>query len=257
VRLHYRLDGEPGAPVLVLANSLGTTLELWESNLVSLVERYRVLRYDARGHGRSSVLSGPYRVDDLADDVLVLLDELGLERVAFCGLSIGGAVGLRLGASAPQRIERLVVASSSARFGAAETWLERAHTVRTQGVAAISAAVVGRWFTPAFAEAHPEVRATFLRMLEATPPEGYAATCEALAAWDFRERLGDVAVPTLVVAAEDDPATPFEHAELIASGIPGAELAVVEHAAHLVNVEQPHAFLRHVLSHLPERAGRA
>jgi 3-oxoadipate enol-lactonase len=257
VRVHHHLEGDPAAPVLVLSNSLGTTLELWEANLAALTERYRVLRYDVRGHGLSPVVPGPYRVEDIAGDVLELLDELGLERIAFCGISIGGAVGMWLGANVPERIDRLVVMSSSARFGPAETWLERARTVRTHGVASISEAVVGRWFTPAFAAARPDVRDTFLRMLESTPPEGYAASCEAVAAWDFRERLGEVAVPTLVLAAVDDPATPPEHAELIASGIPGAELAVVECAAHLLNVEQPGEFLRHVMSHLGERAGRA
>jgi 3-oxoadipate enol-lactonase len=252
VRLRHRLEGPAAAPVVVLSSSLGTTLELWDSNVGSLTERCRVLRYDHRGHGGSPAPPGPYAVEELGRDVLELLDELDLDRVSFCGISLGGAVGLWLAATAPQRLDRLVVACSSARFGPPETWLERARTVRAEGVSAISEAVVGRWFTPALASDEPAVVERFRGMLEATPAEGYAACCEAIAGWDFAGRLGEVAVPTLVVSAAQDPATPPEHGRAIADGVPGARLAIVDGAAHLVNIERPEEFTTLVLSHVGE-----
>jgi 3-oxoadipate enol-lactonase len=257
VRLHHRFDGPPDAPVLVLSSSLGTTLELWDVNVGALADRFRLLRYDHRGHGASPLQEGPYTVAVLAGDVLELLDEHGLERVSFCGLSLGGAVGLWLGAFGAERIDRLVVACSSARFGPPEGWLERAVTVRSEGVSPIAETVVGRWFTKDFARREPDLVDHYRRMLEATPPEGYADCCEAIAAWDFRKSLGEVRVPSLVISASDDPSTPVEHGRLIAESVPGAELAIVDGAAHLANVAQPAEFARLVLRHLGMEGGRA
>jgi 3-oxoadipate enol-lactonase len=248
VSLHHRLEGG-GARTLVLSGSVGTTLELWDGNVSALSSQYRLLRYDHRGHGRSPVPPGPYTVEDLAEDVLELLDELGLERVSFCGLSLGGAVGMALAVRAPERLERLILCCTSARFGEPETWVERARTVRAAGLEAITDAVLERWFTPAFRAARPEVVARFREQFVATPREGYAACCDALARWDARENLGSIAVPTLAIAAADDPATPPEQLALIASGIPDAELVVLADAAHLVNVEQPEAFASATLGH--------
>lgn len=248
--LYHRLDGPETAPVLVLASSLGTTLELWDANVDVLAEHFRVLRYDHRGHGRSPVPDGPYEVSDLAGDVLELLDEHGVGNVSWCGISLGGAVGLWLAANASERIDRLVVACSSARFGPAEAWNDRARLVRESGLGAISGTVVERWFTPRFQRDEPEVVERFRAMLEATPAEGYAACCEAIAGWDFRERLGEIAVPTLVVSARDDPATPPEHGRLLAGNIPHAEVATISGAAHLANVERPDELSRLVLHHL-------
>jgi 3-oxoadipate enol-lactonase len=250
VRLHHRFDGPADAPVLVLSSSLGTTLELWDANVAALSERCRVLRYDHRGHGSSPVPPGPYSIEELGRDVVELLDELGLERVSFCGISLGGAVGLWLAASEPERLDRLVVACSSARFGPAESWLERARIVRAGGVTAISEAVVGRWFTPALASDDVALVARFRHMLEATPAEGYAACCDAIAGWSFEDRLGEVSAPALVVSAAQDPATPPEHGRTIAGGVPRARLAVVEGAAHLLNVERPDEFSQLVLGHV-------
>ena len=247
LNLRHRLDGPDDAPVLVLANSLGTTLELWDANVASWTDRLRVLRYDLRGHGGSDVPSGPYTVEELGHDVLDLLDRLELERVSYCGLSLGGATGLWLAANAPERIDRLVVACSSARFGEPEPWLERAELVRAKGVAAVADTVVARWFTP---HMRPEVVAAFRAMLVATPAEGYAACCEAVAGWDFRDRLGEISTETLVIAASDDPATPPEHGELIRDGVPSARLVVLDDAAHLANVEQPDAFAALVAAHV-------
>ena len=244
---HHRLEGPEGASVLVLSGSLGTTLELWDANVAELTRRHRVLRYDHRGHGRSATPAGPYAVADLAGDVVELLDRLELDRVSFCGLSLGGAVGMWLGRRFPDRIERLTLCSASPRFGEPDAWRERAATVRARGTGAIADTVVRRWFTPAFQEERPEVVARFRDMLASAPRDGYAACCDALAAWDFRDELGSIGVPTLVVAGADDPVSPPEHAELIAEHVPAATLVVLPSAAHLPNVEQPEAFARAVL----------
>jgi 3-oxoadipate enol-lactonase len=251
VRLHHRLDGPPGAPVVVFANAIGTTLELWDAQVPAFAQRLRVLRYDQLGHGRSDVPPGPYSVELLGRGLLGLLDELGIERFSFCGLSLGGAVGMWLGATEPERIDRLVLAATSARFAPPERWIERAALVRAEGVEPIADATMGRWFTPAFADVAP-----FRAQLVATPPEGYAACCDALAVWDFRASLATIPVPTLVLVGADDPATPPGEARLIADGIPDAELVVVPRAAHLVNVEQPRAFNDAVLAHLTGEEAR-
>ncbi len=218
--LHHRLEGG-GARTLVLSGSLGTTLELWDGNVGALSSQYRLLRYDHRGHGGSPVPPGPYTVEDLAEDVLELLDELGLERVSFCGLSLGGAVGMALAIRAPERLERLILCCTSARFGEPETWVERARTVRAAGLEAIVDTVFERWFTPAFRATRPEVVERFREQFVATPREGYAGCCDALARWDARANLGSIAVPTLAIAAADDPATPPEQLALDRRGHPG------------------------------------
>jgi 3-oxoadipate enol-lactonase len=236
--------------VLALPSSLGTTMELWAPNLARWSESFRVLRYDQRGHGRCQAPDGPYSVEELGLDFLELLDELGIERVSFCGLSFGGATGMWLAAHEPERIDRLVLACTSARFGEPEAWLERAARVREGGVEAVADSVLARWFTPRFAAEQPDVVARFRQLLLDTPPEGYAASCEALAGWDFRDRLAAIRAATLVVAAADDPATPPEHARLLAHGISGANLVVLPAAAHLANVEQAEAFSALVTEHL-------
>ena len=248
--LDYRLEGPEGADVLVLANSLGTTQGLWTRQLPALSERFRVLSYDHPGHGGSSRPDRPATVDILAAGVLGLLDELGLERVSFCGVSLGGMVGMALAHHAPERVDRVVLSCTSAYIGPPEGWHDRARVVRADGMNAIADAVVARWFTPELAQHNPETVARFRAMLVATPPEGYARCCEAIAGWDARERLADIAAPVLVVAGAEDPATPLEHAELIASRIPGARLRVLEGAAHLANVERAEAFTDAVLEHL-------
>jgi 3-oxoadipate enol-lactonase len=225
-------------PVLALPSSLGTTAQLWDANVPSWSDSFRLLPYDQRGRGSVAELGG---------DLLELLDEHGVERVSVCGLSLGGATAMWVAANAPERVDRLVLACTSARFGKPEPWLERAAIVREQGLEPIADAVVARWFTPA---APPELVARFRRMLVATPPPAYAACCEALARWDFRDRLAEIDAPTLVIAAAQDPATPPEHAELIARGIPDAKLVVLADAAHLANVEQADEFSRLVTEHL-------
>jgi 3-oxoadipate enol-lactonase len=232
VSLHHRIDGE-GDRVLVLMGSLGSTLEMWEPQLPALTERFRVIRVDHPGHGGSSLLD-VRSVEGIAAEVAGLLDEIGPERVSFCGLSLGGAVGMRLALDASERLDRLVLCCTSMRFATPEFWDDRARAVREGGVEAIADAVLERWFTPGFADMR-----RYRDMLVATPQEGYARCCEALREWDVRGQLGAVRAPTFVVAAADDPSTPPDGLEAIATEIPGARLVVIDDARHLVNVERP------------------
>ncbi len=251
MNLHHRFDGREAAPVVVLSNSLGSSLAMWERQVPALTERFRVLRYDQRGHGASPVPPGPYTIDDFGSDVVDLLDSLGLERVSFCGLSLGGAVGMWLGIHAPERLERAALCCTAARFGSPEIWAERAAAVRAAGsVEPLADAVLERWFTTEFRAEQPDAVARVRELLVATPAEGYAASCDALRECDLRGELGRISVPTLVVAGARDPATPPEQAEEIAAAIPGSRLAIIPDAAHFAQIEQPEAFNRAVVEHL-------
>ncbi|MGI5157696.1 3-oxoadipate enol-lactonase [Microbispora sp. CA-102843] len=245
--LHHRLDGPPDAPVVVLGPSLGTTLDLWEPQLPALTRTWRVLRYDLPGHGGSAAASD-FTVDDLAAEVLGLLDRHAVETVAYGGVSLGGAVGTTLALRAPDRVASLVLCCTSARFGTAESWRERAALVRAEGTEPLTEATSRRWFTAGFPDA-----GRYLDMLRGADPEGYAACCEALAVFDVRDRLGDVRAPALVIAGAEDPATPPAHAEVLARGIPDAELLVVPGAAHLATAERPDVVNEAITRHLTTR----
>jgi 3-oxoadipate enol-lactonase len=245
-----RLEGPAGAPVVVLSNSLGTTLAMWQPQMAALSEQLAVLRYDHPGHGAGRGAPAARTVEELARGVLATLDERGLERVSFCGLSLGGAVGMWLAAHAPERIDRLVLACTSARFGVPASWLERAATVRGEGMEAVADRILGFWFTPATLRDRPGLVREYRAMMVSADPEGYACCCEALAAWDPGAELGAITAPTLVLAGSEDPATPPAQAEAIRDAIPGARLHVLPGAGHLANLEQPDAFGRLLLEHL-------
>jgi 3-oxoadipate enol-lactonase len=251
VAVHYLEQDESGGPPLVLANSLGTTLAIWDPQADALARRLRLIRYDHRGHGRSPAVSGPYEIADLAKDVLLLLDRLEIERTSLCGLSVGGMVGIWLAAHAPERIERLIVCCSSAYMGPARLWAERATAVREAGsVEVIAEGVLAGWLTPAYAAQHPDIHARLRAMLLATAAEGYAACCGAIERMDLRGELAAVHAPTLIVAGEHDTAAPLAtHAQPLAEGIPQARLEVVA-AAHLANVERRDAVTELILDHL-------
>jgi 3-oxoadipate enol-lactonase len=217
---------------------------MWDAQVPALTERFRVLRYDHPGHGGSH----PADIDgmgSLARGVLDLLDELGVERVSFCGVSLGGAVGMRLALDAPERLDRLVLACTSARFGPPELWQERADLVRAEGVEAVAETVLERWFTAAF----PDVQ-RFRDMFLSTDPETYARCCEAIRDWDARDAIRAIRTPTLVISAADDASTPPDHQQLIAAAIPGARLETIPDARHLANVERPEPFNAALLSFL-------
>ncbi len=241
--MNYRIEGD-GERIVVLSGSLGSTLEMWEPQLPALTPRFRVLRYDHPGHGDSPLLEAR-SVAALADGLLKLLDELGIASFSLCGLSLGGAVAMRLALDAPERVEGLVLASTSARFGMPEFWQERADIVRGQGVEAIADVVLERWFTPGF----PDVR-RYRRMLLSTPAEGYARCCEAVRDWDVRGALGAIRAPTLAIAGADDPSTPPDDLRAIVEEAPGAKLLVLDDARHLLSVERADEFNDALLAHL-------
>ena len=248
--LFSETTGPEAAPVLLMGSSLGTSMDMWDSQL-ALAERLRIVRFDHRGHGRSPVPRGPYEIADLGRDVIELMDALEIERASYCGLSIGGMVGIWLGANAPERIERLVLVCTSAHLPPAEGWAERAAKVRAAGtVGVVADAVVARWLTPAYAEEHPELVAELRAMLVATDPEGYASACGAIERMDLRDQLGRIAAPTLVISGSGDEATPPEHQELIAASIPGGRLETVDPAAHLAAVERPARVNELIADHL-------
>ncbi len=250
VALHYVVDGPVGAPVVVMAGSLGSTLSMWDQQVPALAERFRVVRYDARGHGGSPVPPGPYSIDDLVDDAIALLDRLGVARAHMVGLSLGGMTAMRLAARAPQRIDRLALLCTSARFDSPSSWAERAAAVRAEGTASIAATVVERWVTPALAAAEPAVVERLRDMVAGTAAEGYASCCAAIQHMDLRSDLPHIRAATLAIAGEDDPATPTAYLAAIAAGIPGGRLLVLPHAAHLANIEQPAAVTVALLAHL-------
>ncbi len=251
VALHHEVAGA-GQPV-VLAGSLGSDLRMWDPQVPYLTAAgFQVIRYDHRGHGKSPAPAGPYTLDELATDLLELLDRLSLDRVSLVGLSLGGMVGMWLAEHAPERLDRLVLCCTAAALGPASMWRERAETARTQGMAALADAAVQRWVTPAYP--NPE----WLReMVASHSGEGYASCCTAIETMSIEAGLPAVTTPTLVIAGAEDPATPPEHARRIAEAVPGARLVVVPGAAHLGNVEQPAAFTGLIIDHLrPDRHAR-
>ena len=250
VDVHAVESGPPDAPVVLLAGSLGSSLEMWDPQVAALSARFRVVRYDARGHGRSPVPVGPYVLDDLVDDAVALLDRLGVERAHVVGLSLGGMTAMRLAAREPHRVDRVALLCTSARFASPEPWAERARTVRAEGTAAIADAVVARWFTLALSERDPALVARMREMVASTSTEGYASCCAAIQTMDLREDLGRITAPVLAIAGADDPATPPEHLAAIVDGVPGARLLVLPQAAHLANVEQAVAVDAALLAHL-------
>ncbi|MFN4278270.1 MAG: 3-oxoadipate enol-lactonase [Ferrovibrio sp.] len=241
VELHYRLDGPEKAPVLVMSNSLGTDLGMWEPQMPALAEHYRVLRYDTRGHGQSGLPPQPYQVDRLGRDALTLMDGLGIDRAMFCGLSMGGMTGMWLGIHAPQRFSRLVLCNTAAKIGTPEVWNTRIATVEKGGMAAILNGVIQRWFTEDFIKLHPASVKVISDMLLATAPEGYCAACAAVRDMDQREAIAKIRLPTLVIAGAHDLATPAQDGRFVADAIPGARYAELP-AAHLSNVERVEEF---------------
>lgn len=253
VEVHAVVSGRADAPAVVLSNSLGSTHRMWDAQLADLEQRFRVVRYDTRGHGGSPVPEGPYVIDDLADDLVALLDRLDIAKAHLVGLSLGGMTVMRVAIRNPERVQRLALLCTGAQLPPASAWTDRAATVRAQGSAAVAAAVVQRWFTPAHLDAHPDVRSGYEQMVAATPAEGYAACCEAIAELDLREQLSGITAPTLAIAGADDPATPPAKLEEIVARIPGARLLTVPQAAHLANVEQPAIITPALIEHLEQQ----
>jgi len=250
IDVHHSVEGPEGAPVVVFSNSLGTTGVMWDAQAAALSDRFRVLRYDARGHGETPAPPGPYTVGDLAGDVLALLDRLEIERVSFCGLSIGGMTGMWLGVNAPERIDRLAICCTGMQLPTAEMWTERAALVREKGMEAVIDATIERWFTPAFPQRSPGVVARIREIFIATDPEGYAGCCEALAEFDMRGQLDAIRAPTLVIGGDDDPVGTPERIAAIGDEVPDSRVVILPNARHLAAVEQADAVTQELGQHL-------
>jgi len=247
--LYYEFCGAESAEVLVLSNSLGTHLHLWDAQISEFARHFRLLRYDTRGHGRSSVTPGPYSISQLSNDVLHLLDALNLSQVYFCGVSMGGMTGMYLGIHSPSRFRKIVAASTAAKIGTQESWDTRIETVKKNGMKAVSSAVLDRWFTPSFRTTHPAEIATMQGMLESANPDGYVANCAAVRDEDLRESLANSKVPTLIVSGTHDPGTTPADGRYLTEHIPGSRFVELS-ASHICNIEAQIAFNREVLSFL-------
>jgi 3-oxoadipate enol-lactonase len=240
-RLAFSIDGRRDAPALVLSNSLGTDRTLWDRQIETFADRFRVLRYDTRGHGESDAPGGAYTIERLGKDVLSLMDALGLPTAHVCGISIGGITALWLGVHAPDRVSRLVLANTAARIGSVEIWEERIGVATSRGVDALADGATTRWFTPAFRAAEPETVARFRAIMSRVPVAGYAGCCAALRDADLRSVASTVGAACLVITGAHDPATPPSAGAWLAEAIPAARLLELD-AAHISNVERAPEF---------------
>lgn len=247
--IHVQVEGPENAPVLMLSNSLGTTLHMWDGQVGPFTQHFRLVRFDRRGHGQSGCPQGPYSMDMLGRDVLAIMDGLDIKRANWCGLSMGGMEGMWLGANAPERFEKLVLANTSSFFPDKKGWNDRLNLVREKGVPAFTAANMERWFTKGFRERAPQAVERVKEMFAATPLEGYLACGSAVRDMDHRELLPKVRVPTLVIIGRHDPATVPEAGQYVCANIPDAK-AVMLDAAHLSNIEAQQQFTEAVLAFL-------
>jgi len=251
VRLHYSFSGPAAAPALILSNSLGTNFSMWDAQALAFEKQFRLLRYDMRGHGQSSVPPPPYAVPDLARDVLALADSLNIARFHFCGLSIGGMIGMSLALEAPKRLHKLVLCNTAPKIGTDEFWNARIETVESKGMKEVAGAVTARWFTPAFQSSSPDKVASAIQVLESLNPQGYVGGCTAVRDFDFREDIAKIRTPALVISGTHDPAATPADGRFLAEHIPGAR-HIELHTSHLSNIGDPSHFNQAVLSFLSE-----
>ncbi|MVM40039.1 3-oxoadipate enol-lactonase [Spirosoma sp. HMF3257] len=241
MNLNYKLQGTPNSPVLIFSNSLGAELMMWDELVSYLLPYFRVLQYDTRGHGASDVTSGPYTIDLLGQDVIELLDKLQIEQAYFCGLSMGGLIGQWLGINHPDRIKKLALSNTGAKIGNDERWNSRIATITEHGMQAIADDMMNRWFSDDFRASHPQRITEMKAMVLRAPLDGYASCCVAIRDADFRDKLGQISVETLVIAGDEDPVTNVEQAEFLATNIPNASLCVLP-AKHLASTELPQQY---------------
>jgi 3-oxoadipate enol-lactonase len=241
---HHVVSGD--GPPLVLANSLGSNLRMWDGQAEALASDFTLIRFDARGHGESGVPPGPYELGDFGRDVVDLLDHLEVSRAHVAGISLGGMTAMWLAINAPERVAKIIPTCTSAMLGPPQIWQDRAQAVRDGGMPAVAPAVARNWVTDAAADLRPELEA----MITATPADGYIAACNAIEHMNLIPELGLVGAPTLVISAAQDPSTPPEHGETIAAAIPGARFEVLDGAAHLANLQRGDELLRLYREHL-------
>jgi 3-oxoadipate enol-lactonase len=247
--LNVEVSGPENAPVLMLSNSLGTDLSMWDDQAGELAKHFRLIRYDRRGHGKSGTTKGPYSFDRFGRDIVGIIDALKVKTMNWCGLSMGGMDGQWLGANAPTRVDKLILSNTHYYYPDQAFWTGRIKFVQEKGLAALVDANMERWFTPGFRQRAPETIARMKTIFLATNPDGYTACCEAIATMDFRASNPRVTAPTLVIVGAQDAATPPVAGETIAQQIKGAKVASVD-AAHIANVEQPQAYTKTVLDFL-------
>lgn len=250
--IHVEIEGPESKPVLMLSNSLGSTLHMWDPQVAPFTEHFRLVRYDRRGHGKSGVPAGPYSMEMLGRDVLAILDTLKIEKINWCGLSMGGMVGMWLGANAPKRINKLILSNTAAYYADKEMWNGRINTVREKGLGAIVEGTMERWFTKDFRDHEPAKVDRIRQMFLSTKPEGFIGCAEAVRDMDHREIIKSITAPTMIIAGRHDTGTTVENAEFIRSRIPGASMTMLD-AAHISNVEQSHDYTDRVLGFLLQK----
>ena len=256
ISMHYTLNGPASAQVVTLSHSLATNLAMWEPQASALAARYRVLRYDTRGHGGTDAPGGPYSLDQLAEDAVALLRALGIERTHFVGLSMGGMIGQVLALKHSEMLRSLVLCDTASQISphAKPMWDDRIRATETQGMEPHVEPTLGRWFTPSYIEGHPDVLERVRTMIRQTKPQGYIGCCHAIKDLDLTDRLSAIAVPTLIVVGEDDAGTPVAASRAIHERIKGSALVILKSASHLSNIEQPEAFTKAFLDFLGRRA---
>src|SRR5881396_2566965 len=244
IRMHYALEGPAGAPVVTLSHSLAARLEMWEPQVKALAGRWRVLRYDTRGHGGSDAPAGPYTLDELAEDARALLGALGISTTHWVGLSMGGMIGQTLALKAPELFASLVLCDTTSRVPpeAKPLWDERVHTAEAKGMEPLVEGTLGRWFTAPFKDRGGSVVESVRAMIRSTNPAGYIGCCQAIAGLNLTDRIGAIKIPTLIIVGEDDQGTPVAASKVMNEQIKGSQLVVLKSAAHLSNMEQPEAF---------------
>jgi 3-oxoadipate enol-lactonase len=252
IRIHYTLEGPADAPIVTMSHSLAANLSMWDPQMSVLTARYRVLRYDTRGHGGTDVPEGPYSLDQLAEDVRALLQALGIQRTSFIGLSMGSMIGQVLALTYPEMIQCLILCEASSRTSPELQliWDERIRVAQTQGMGAHVESTIDRWFTAPFQERRADVVDPVRAMIRATKPEGYVGCIHAIKGLDLIERQNAIRIPTLIIVGEEDPASPVANSQAIHERIQGSELVILKSAAHLSNMEQPEVFNRAVLAFL-------
>ena len=249
VSLYYELSGVGGDNLIVLSNSIGSNLHMWDKVLPRFEGAHRVLRYDMRGHGRSGIPPGPYTMDQLGSDLLYLLDHLGIERAHICGLSIGGMIAIWIGIHAPRRVGRLILANTAARIGSVELWNQRIAMARTEGMHALARMTLARWFTRPYIDSHPDEMEMIFAMISATRAEAYEASCCALRDTDLRKDIASIDAPALIISGTEDPATPPADGRAIQAAIPGSQYIELP-ASHLSAWERPDDFAAAALKFL-------
>jgi 3-oxoadipate enol-lactonase len=254
ISVHYTLEGPASGPVITMSNSLASNLSMWEPQMPVLTSRYRVLRYDTRGHGGTEATAGPYSLDELSEDVRALLRALGITRTHFIGLSMGGMIGQIIAIKYPQMLQSLVLCDTMSRVPteAKPMWDDRIHTAETGGMEPLVEPTLARWFTEPFRQKGSPVLDQVRTMIRSTPPRGYTGCCHAIAALNLTDHLKAITLPTLIIVGEDDPATPVAASHVIHEQIRGSELVILKSAAHLSNLEQPEAFNQALTAFLPK-----